>query len=949
MIMVVDKGRFVGRAAELARVRGMVAAAADGVGGALLVSGEQGIGKSALLGEGLARARDLGCRVCWGAGDEFLQRFPLRLVVECLGDEGQAVVAGEDAGGGGLAGSVLSGDPVLAAAERLLTLVDRWCAASPVVVVAEDLQWADEASLGVWRRLAGLVGQVPLLLVGSFRPGPGGEEAERVAGAVVSRGGVVVALGPLGRGEAAAQAAGLVGAPLGGRLAGVVDRAGGNPLYVRELVDGLVRGGRVAVVARVAELAAGPVAGVVPVSLAAAIGERLGGLGAEAAEALRWSAVLGPEFSVTELALLMGRPATEVAGVVEQAVAAGVVAGAGSRLGFRHGLIRQVVYEAMPGAVRAALHLQAAQALAHAGASAERVAAQLAVAPEAGGEWVWQWLAGVAGELAYRAPQVTAELLRRVLAQMPESDRRREALESMLVAMAFLLVRGEEVEQVATRLLARTSDSDRAAEVAWLLGYSMARTGSRTEAAAALVETALGRPGVSQRHAARLRALHAQLLLAMGRPDRAAATARQALADAEEADDHFAAGYALRALHLMAIFGRDHAAMLHTADRALAVIGDDPQTTDLRLLLLHDRAETLMELDRDAEASSAIRQLLALADQVGTPRLVLYSHVTATFSFDRGLWDDALAALEPAIGIPSPDDQMLIVRGLSAVIAAHRDDWDTAEQHIAAVDEDQAHSTRDPEAHYFLVLARALVAQRAGQPGEASAALTQCLGRGVASGPRRYVLLPSLARLALAAGNHDLAATAARTAAKEADREPLPVKIAAAGHSRGLVASDPAPVLDAAAYYQTAGRLPARAWALEDAAVLLAERGEQAGARQAFISAAQEYLRLGAQWDLRRADARLRPYGIRRGRGGRRPAVARHGWQALTPTEAKIASLVAAGRSNPDIATELFLSRSTVQTHVSHILAKLDARSRAEIVRHALQHAPSTRSARRGN
>jgi len=54
-----------------------------------------------------------------------------------------------------------------------------------------------------------------------------------------------------------------------------------------------------------------------------------------------------------------------------------------------------------------------------------------------------------------------------------------------------------------------------------------------------------------------------------------------------------------------------------------------------------------------------------------------------------------------------------------------------------------------------------------------------------------------------------------------------------------------------------------------------------------------------------------------------------------------VAYVVAAGRSNPDIAAELFLSRNTVQTHVSHILAKLGARSRAEIVREALRHPPA--------
>jgi DNA-binding NarL/FixJ family response regulator len=57
------------------------------------------------------------------------------------------------------------------------------------------------------------------------------------------------------------------------------------------------------------------------------------------------------------------------------------------------------------------------------------------------------------------------------------------------------------------------------------------------------------------------------------------------------------------------------------------------------------------------------------------------------------------------------------------------------------------------------------------------------------------------------------------------------------------------------------------------------------------------------------------------------------GWAALTPTEVKIAELVAEGRSNTDVATELFLSRRTVQSHVSHILAKLGAHSRVDIAR----------------
>jgi DNA-binding NarL/FixJ family response regulator len=99
----------------------------------------------------------------------------------------------------------------------------------------------------------------------------------------------------------------------------------------------------------------------------------------------------------------------------------------------------------------------------------------------------------------------------------------------------------------------------------------------------------------------------------------------------------------------------------------------------------------------------------------------------------------------------------------------------------------------------------------------------------------------------------------------------------------------------------------------------------------------EEYTTLAAEWDMTRAEARMRPFGIRlrqrppRGPHGR-PA---RGWGALTPAELRVASLVAEGLSNPAIAAELCLSRQTVQTHMSHILAKLGAQSRLQVAREA--------------
>src|SRR6266540_1349758 len=103
-IRSVDAERFVGRDAELGLVRDLAGRVAGGAGGVLLVTGEQGVGKTTLLREGLAGAGAAGCRLGWGAADEVAQRFPLLLMAECLGEDGRLAVestGGGEAGGNG--------------------------------------------------------------------------------------------------------------------------------------------------------------------------------------------------------------------------------------------------------------------------------------------------------------------------------------------------------------------------------------------------------------------------------------------------------------------------------------------------------------------------------------------------------------------------------------------------------------------------------------------------------------------------------------------------------------------------------------------------------------------------------------------------------------------------------------------------------------------------------
>ncbi len=925
---------FAGRDDELATLRNLLTGLAAGVGAAVLVEGEQGIGKTALLRRILGDAGGAAFRLGWATPDELGQRIPLLLIRECLGApllrpaaDGPARDPAAPDDERAVAGPLPSGDPVLAETERLLAEVERLCAESPVVLVAEDLQWADEASLLVWQRLARAVGQLPLLLAGTYRPEPAREQVSRLRDEVRASGGTVLSLGPMPAEHLSGLIEQVTGARPGPRLAAEAGAAGGNPLYVRELVDSLMREGKVAVAAGVAEIAAPLPAVRVPALLRVMIAERLSALPEETVTVLRYAAVLGQECRMSDLEMVSGRSGADLADAIDSAVADGVVTEAGGKLAFRHGLIRHQLYDGVPPARQ--LHSRAARALAVAGAPKEQVAAQLALAPEQSAEWVREWLPSALPVLAYRMPQVTGQLLRAVVAAMPDSDPQWERLQAGLVTVAFLLGQYDEVQLAGRRLLAGGGDPDRAAEVTWLMAYSLLRSGHPGEAIDAL-KIAVTRTGLSEVWSGRLRALQALMLAMTRRLDEAAEVADRVLAEGDQTGDPFATGYVLHTLSQVSFVGRDLAGALKRIDRALSVIGSSDQTTDLRLMLLANRVGALGLLDRHDEAIGAAGQALIVAERAGTSRLAVLRCTLAYQYFEAGQWDDALAELEPALGLDLGAGSSL-AHGLIALIAGYRDAGGVAVEHLAAVSEPGSAAAAAAANSHYLHLAQAVAEERAGRPEQAVAVLAACLAPAAAMRmPARHLLLPPLVRLALAVGDADTAAAAARAAAEEAEREPLPVKGAVADHCRGLLTADLAPVLAAAAYHGSAGLPLRRAEALTDAAVLLARQGGTVPARDWFDEAIGLYRRLEADWAIRSASARLREYGIqpRQDADRARPA---HGWESLTPTEAKIARLIADGRSNPEIGAELLLSRNTVQAHVSRILAKFGAQSRREI------------------
>ena len=937
-------GALIGRDSELAMLTWLMKEVAAGQGGSVLIEGEPGVGKSALVRAALAEA-DVGCDVFWGAGDELGQALPLLPLLDGLRVREPSANPRRNSIVGLLRGEIAAdrGTDVSAAlAEQLLALVAEQCAVQPTILVIDDLQWADQASITLWGRLARSVRQMPLLLVGMMRPVPQRDDLLALRRAVGEASRLQLA------GLTAAAVAELVAALVGGepddKLLRLADGAAGNPLYVTELVAALARSSGVTITgAGAATLTNGSAPG----SLSAAIADRLGFVSGRVREVLAAAALLGVDFAVPDLAIVLGRGVADLISAVDEARAAGVLTESGNGLGFRHPLIRAALYDEIPAPVRAAWHRDAGRALAEAGAPADRVARQLLRAVGGPGgttgpmdEWVLSWLARTAEPLVGQAPQVAAELLRQAVASSPPGSARHDCLVGPLADALYRVGDTAGAEQVASRALAHAVEADLVVDLHWTLAECRMRVGRFAESLATL-DQALALPGISAWHRARLLVLAARTHSNRGEVEKAGQVAAAALAVASEAGDNWAIGWALHVLTIVTSVQTQMADALPLYDRALSVTQGDPALTDLRLLLQINQAITLGDLDRYEEAFAAARQARHLADQVGMViRLVQAHSALGQLLFVTGRWADAMAEVEVLHeGLKEPIAACCDL-GIAAVICFHRGEITAARRHLAAAApnaERVGNRVIGP-----LALARSLDCEHSGALPEALAALTAGFAGHTEELDEIEDLLADAVRLATKIGDLGTAQALAGHAAAFAAESEIPHRQANALYCRGLLDHDATRLLEAAERYADAGRPLHRAKALEAAAGDFVGTGDRSQARAAFTRAVEIYTSLGAAADVARVQARFRAHGIRSGpRAKHRQA--RNGWDSLTPTETKIAALVQGGLSNPEIAARLLLSRRTVATHVSHILRKLDVHSRTDIAREAALRAVASR------
>jgi DNA-binding CsgD family transcriptional regulator len=205
---------------------------------------------------------------------------------------------------------------------------------------------------------------------------------------------------------------------------------------------------------------------------------------------------------------------------------------------------------------------------------------------------------------------------------------------------------------------------------------------------------------------------------------------------------------------------------------------------------------------------------------------------------------------------------------------------------------------------------------------------------------------PQLVRIALAAGDGELARATAAAAEARARRNPGIRSVqGAAAHARGLADDDTEQLVRAAGLLDTGQRPLALASALEDlgseqlrsdaragnSGVVAGGSGARARGVQALGRALELYTDAGAGWDAGRVRARLRSSGVRRRLvASERPA---QGWGSLTDSEQAVVQLVAEGLTNREAAERLFVSPHTVNSHLRHAFTKLGVRSRVELSR----------------
>ncbi|TQM43313.1 helix-turn-helix transcriptional regulator [Pseudonocardia cypriaca] len=940
---------LVGRPAEIAALDALLLAVARGRGTAVAVLGEAGIGKSRLLAELGDRADAQGMLVLSGGASEFEQDLPFWPFVDALDEYVRTLPPARlttlDHDARSELAQVLPSWPaaeeVPSGADRrygthrsVRRLLEVLGGGPPLVLLLDDLHWADSASVEL---LCALLRRPPagaVLLAAALRPR---QAPARLAGALhrAADTGLLTRIDLAGL--TVEDARRLLGPDVDeGLVRSLYAESGGNPFYLRQLAQFRPQDGVTA--------AGTPLDVGVPAAVAAAIGEELATLHGATRRALEAAAVAGDPFLLEVAAAAAALPDTAMADALDELQRRDLIRPTETprRFRFRHPLVRRAVYGSAPAGWRLGAHDRCAQALAERGVPVAGRAHHIIQAARPGDLAAVGLLRDAGTAVVGRAPGQAARWFSAAIDLLPETATA-DAL-GLWTALAGACGATGRLDHARAALLRaidlvpERSDSTRVRLVAECAGIEQT-LGHHDDAHRRLVTALDALPDLDGADAVALMAAIGQDRLyrreytaAIDWSQRARAAARQPLPVVESAT-----GLALAA----ALGGATTEAGSACSEAAAVVDGmPDEEIAGTADPMIARLAGAELLVDRHADAARHAERALVASRTLGSRHHFPVLFWTATVRTALGRLAAATSLLDEAVeaarssGNPAMLGWMLLARS-AAADAGGETDIALATAHESAALLCGPNRTLSATWSAF-TLANAAAPT---DPAAAERALVSSCGPdlGALPQPFRPAAFALLARCRVATDRP--AADAVEAARRCAEESGLVSARAAAdaadaalvlhlGQPRraaelALAAADAAGSVGAVVQAASARELAGRALAAAGTEQAIAELRRAAG----------EFEQCGAPRRAAAVERRLRALGDRGRHRRSRPGTGTAGMTSLTGRELEVARLIVDRRTNAEIGAELFLSGKTVETHVHNVFRKLDVGSRVEVAR----------------
>jgi DNA-binding CsgD family transcriptional regulator len=931
---VLPKPLLLERDVELERLSALLAEASAGRGAVAVIEGPAGIGKTELLAAVRRRAGGRGFRTLQARGRELEADMAFAVVGQLLEPalmsagpgERRRLLAGPARAGAGALGLAAGAAPAseFAALHGLYWLCVNLAERSPVLLTVDDVQWVDGPSLSWLGYFGRRVAELSVLMVVTVREGDPRVRTPAVAAVVSDPAVQRIALPPLSMQSVMTLVRRELDEAASAEFCSACwTLAGGNPLYVRELLAAAGNKGLTGSEEDVAALNS-----VAAAAVGASVLARLERIGPDAVALARALAVLGSQYEVGVAAELadLDPMATELAA---DKLAAAQILTAARPLDFFHPVIGEAVYADLALGARRLAHRRAAGILDRAGA-ADRVAVHLLATGPAGDPWVVERLSAAAEDAQERgAPEVAASYLRRALAE-PVQAAERPALLLRLASAEWYTGQPTAIAHL-----------EEALETACDVSMIAAASGPLANAYVVSDRTDVG-VAVLRRAIDRIRPTDPLLALRLE-----GASALAGIVDDRTAPD-----------------------ALRTVDRLRARLDELPDPP-VRLLVV--TAQVMMRRAQSADdAERLVEQVLARKPY--PPSLNVCTSIIVTLigteAFDtlQQLCDDMLtaarrrSAVQELIGIASFSAWALYRRGELADAEAQAR-WATeratgiyaidAPAHLieilierdalADAQEELARLTPPLDSHSIVavtyLMARGRLRAAQGRHTEALQDFLACgercerLGIVLAVYPWRSEAATSNASL----GRTQEGRRLARAEVAIARTFGRPRALGVALRSEGLVESGErslALLAEAVAVLERSQAPVELARALTDHGAALRRAGQRSQARAAL----ERGLDMAHHWGARRIAGQARAELVAAGAKPRRDAIT--GRDALTASELRVARLAAEGKTNREIAQSLFITTKTASAHLSRVYRKLDVSRRSQLADALLATAP---------